>query len=309
MQLESSNRPLLAVAETLAALAIASALTMLLTVPLVFRHMTFEAEVPLVVSGETLEIPVEELAETFREWELGTRVQLIGSENDLPSLLLTGFPSLEVPTQTIHRLLEDAGYLPEPVETRPTMDIELLLRDAGHFLLGIQALVFLVVGGLAIRLRVWPGDPQGGFGPALLWGAGGGLAIFAASVGLSLLLQLIGFPVQEQEWIRALLQDRDTVWALTPWLVLLVPLAEEVFFRGYIFRFLSQRVSFTAGLWVSASFFAVIHFNLSGLLIYLVIGLALAGVYAKARNLLAPVAAHVVHNGLVLLTAILYPGA
>ena len=64
----------------------------------------------------------------------------------------------------------------------------------------------------------------------------------------------------------------------------------------------SLRTLFSTGL------FAVVHFNPSGFAIYLVIGLILGLVYVHSRSLVAPVAAHVVHNGAVLATALIASG-
>ncbi len=131
------------------------------------------------------------------------------------------------------------------------------------------------------------------------------MAAFGCSLLIGLLLHLIGLPPQEQAWLRDLLEDRATILALAPWILLLVPLSEEVFFRAYVFRFVTDRAGLLVGLGISSAMFAVIHLNPSGILIYLVVGLLFAVVYARMKSLAAPVAAHATYNGLVLAAALL----
>jgi membrane protease YdiL (CAAX protease family) len=109
--------------------------------------------------------------------------------------------------------------------------------------------------------------------------------------------------VQEQEWLDALYRDPAAVARLAPWLVLVGPVSEEVFFRGYAFRYIAQEAGVPAGLLISSALFAAIHFNVSGFLVYLGIGCTLAWVHHRTNHLLAPVAGHVVTNAVVLLVS------
>jgi hypothetical protein len=118
-------------------------------------------------------------------------------------------------------------------------------------------------------------------------------------------LGALGIPVEEQDWLRDVLADRRTVLLLMPWIVLVGPVAEEVFFRGYAFRFIRQEAGFPTGLLVSSVLFAVIHLNVSGFLVYLVIGSVLAWVHERAASLLAPIAGHVTINAVVVLYSLL----
>lgn len=296
------TRRLVAVAETLGVLAAAVVLTMLLTVPLILGHMTSEAEFPLIRDpgdDEPPSLSADDLAETLEARGLADHV-LVRHDNGSESLVLMGYTSVESLTAGVHEVLAAAGYRSEPVETRSTVDFEGMLLGSGHLALGVQALAFLALGLLMIRFRVIPAQARGSVRPVLAWGVGGGVAAFAVSLLISLALEWVGLPVREQDWVRTLLQNREAVWKLAAWIVLIVPVAEEVFFRGYVLRFLSQRAGAATGLWVSALLFALVHFNPSGLPIYIVIGLILAWVYRRASSLAAPILAHFIHNSLVL---------
>ena len=189
---------------------------------------------------------------------------------------------------------ETLGQLQSEAELLPELPMILLL----------QALVFVVLGLLAIRLRIRREEPVGRTGPlgAVLIGlAGAGLA-FGLSLVIGTVQSWLGVPVQEQDWVLALADDRETLLRLAPLAVLLAPVSEEIFFRAYMFRFLSQRAGPGVAYGVSSVLFGLIHFNPSGLAVYIGIGLVLAFVYRRSSSLIAPVVGHVCFNALALLT-------
>jgi membrane protease YdiL (CAAX protease family) len=87
-------------------------------------------------------------------------------------------------------------------------------------------------------------------------------------------------------------------------MVLVGPVAEEVFFRRYAFRLLSLRAGAAVGYVGSSLVFGAIHMNLSGLPVYVLIGLVLWWLYQKTGTLWTPIAAHVTLNGLVVAIAV-----
>ena len=78
--------------------------------------------------------------------------------------------------------------------------------------------------------------------------------------------------------------------------VVLAPLVEELVFRGVMFPALVQLKGRTVGLWGTSILFGLIHFNLFSLLPLIVMGLLLALLYERTRNLLAPIAVHAAFN-------------
>jgi membrane protease YdiL (CAAX protease family) len=78
--------------------------------------------------------------------------------------------------------------------------------------------------------------------------------------------------------------------------VVIAPFAEEAFFRGYIFRFVTQRGGIVLGILVSSLLFALVHFHPPLLAIYILYGILFAWLYHWTGRLLAPVTAHVTVN-------------
>jgi membrane protease YdiL (CAAX protease family) len=85
------------------------------------------------------------------------------------------------------------------------------------------------------------------------------------------------------------------VAALSATAAFIVPISEEVLFRGFIFGAIRRRSGPIAAALASAVLFALVHPPLDWLPI-LILALALAGVYEKTGSLLAPMAAHAATN-------------
>ena len=86
-------------------------------------------------------------------------------------------------------------------------------------------------------------------------------------------------------------------------IVLLTPLVEEVFFRGFIFAGLRRALGPAGGMLLSAVIFSGFHIEPSVLLPIFVTGLLLAWLYHRTGSLWPPIAAHAAQNALALLGA------
>ena len=79
-------------------------------------------------------------------------------------------------------------------------------------------------------------------------------------------------------------------------LIILSPIAEELFFRGFLLQKLSGKWGLKAGLLISSIVFAVFHPNILGSLIT---GLLTALIYIKTQNIFAPILCHSLSNTFV----------
>lgn len=197
-------------------------------------------------------------------------------------------------------------------------DASVLLRGAGEMtLLGAAVILLSTAAALLLvswlfvhRPRALAGLPSfGGRDPggALRSGFGWGLLAWVGSqlviVAVAWLLERMGMPVQPQTAQRAIAQLDPVLVVLA--VVIVGPLAEEVFFRGVVFnawlREAGRRWAFIG----SSALFAVIHLSLVTLLPIFLLGLALAWVYHRTGSLLAPMAMHVTVNGISVAVALL----
>jgi membrane protease YdiL (CAAX protease family) len=82
--------------------------------------------------------------------------------------------------------------------------------------------------------------------------------------------------------------------------ILLAPLGEETFFRGFLYRGLRRRFSVWPAALISAFFFGLVHVQGASYLLLVpplfVVGLGLALVYERRQSLLASMAAHATFN-------------
>jgi len=92
--------------------------------------------------------------------------------------------------------------------------------------------------------------------------------------------------------------------ARAPWIfifsvclaVLLGPILEEIFFRGYCYPILKAKWGKGTAMAGSSVFFALIHHNVFAFLPIWFLGMALAYLYEKRKCLIAPIVLHVCHN-------------
>jgi len=99
-------------------------------------------------------------------------------------------------------------------------------------------------------------------------------------------------------------EERGAVVRLLLGLAVLVgPVAEEVFFRGLIYRWLRHRVGVWPGLLTSSFLFALLHTDWVAFVPILALGLLFGWVYERTGSLAAPAAVHIFHNGAMLYLA------
>ncbi|MGZ8563692.1 MAG: CPBP family intramembrane glutamic endopeptidase, partial [Candidatus Limnocylindria bacterium] len=135
------------------------------------------------------------------------------------------------------------------------------------------------------------------------WGVVAWIGASLVSAAVVTLLEALGLDVAPQAAEQAL--ELVEPWVTVLSIVILAPIAEEVFFRGVVFNaLLRERGPRTAYLG-SAALFAVIHLSIVALLPIFLLGLALAWVYHRTGNLLAPIVMHAVVNGISVAIALL----
>jgi membrane protease YdiL (CAAX protease family) len=92
------------------------------------------------------------------------------------------------------------------------------------------------------------------------------------------------------EWLQRL--------ALGAVTIVLAPVAEEILFRGILYPWIKQAGFPRLALWGSALLFAGVHVNAMTFVPLAVLALALTLLYERTDNLLAPITAHALFNGM-----------
>lgn len=85
---------------------------------------------------------------------------------------------------------------------------------------------------------------------------------------------------------------------------ILTPIAEELFFRGFLLSLYAKKVKFLVGIFVSAALFGLAHLQLNVSVDTLLFGIALGLLTWQTESIYPAIALHILKNGLAL-TAIL----
>lgn len=113
---------------------------------------------------------------------------------------------------------------------------------------------------------------------------------------------------QVSELSSAYQTSSDQIYASSLWIQMigagiLVPIAEEILFRGVIFNRLRMFMTGKKAICISALMFGVYHGNLVQFIYATICGLMLAWVYDKYGSLKAPITAHICMNITVLIAS------
>jgi hypothetical protein len=134
------------------------------------------------------------------------------------------------------------------------------------------------------------------------------LEMAALSVGLLLLiyplivlhnfvLVWLGVPTQG-EGITELYQALDTPFPFFLASVILAPLSEEIFFRGFLFQGLRQKYGWVKALLISSAIFAFFHLEPAAFIPTFILGCVLGYAFERSNSLWPGIILHFLVNGL-----------
>jgi hypothetical protein len=151
-----------------------------------------------------------------------------------------------------------------------------------------------------------------GAGRAVEWGFGLGLPLFVGALGLAF-VSLFFYNILYRDVLhRAVPQSMmpslssqgtsgGAIFLYVFTLVVLAPVCEEIFFRGYLYPSFRNRMGMQAAMLLNGAFFSAVHFQLAGFLPRFLIGYGLCYMYERNRTLIAPMIGHALYNGLLVL--------
>ncbi len=124
-------------------------------------------------------------------------------------------------------------------------------------------------------------------------------ALLVANFGMTILLLSAAGLIPMPEAFRQILSQQmaeSSRWSLFLAVVVVAPLAEELFFRGLVLRGYLGRYSVTAAVWTSALLFAVFHLNPWQGVIALPVGVLYAWLFLRTGSLLPGIVGHATVN-------------
>ncbi len=205
------------------------------------------------------------------------------------------------------------------LSTTDMADIMALLRSEGVLNAWMALLLAaMVIGEAGMPLGAWLfgvrryrcGWRSLGFRSFKLWR---GLALSALVVGLGILISYLyeyllgGAEIQaSNDMYKALTDSGFGIATVAITAVVVAPLAEETFFRGFLFAGISKRWGYSWGVIVSGAVFAVAHFGSGGLVPIFILGMLLAWLYKRTGSVWPCILAHFAYNSLALLFMVIY---
>jgi membrane protease YdiL (CAAX protease family) len=96
-------------------------------------------------------------------------------------------------------------------------------------------------------------------------------------------------------------------WSMLLLATILVPIAEEIIFRYFLYRYCKFCMSPGKAMLLTSFIFALIHFNLAAFLPIFVMGIFLIFLYERYGNIIPCIILHGIHNCLVIIIAISFP--
>ncbi|XMB85674.1 type II CAAX endopeptidase family protein [Mycoplasmatota bacterium WC44] len=129
----------------------------------------------------------------------------------------------------------------------------------------------------------------------------GFIIAYCINIGYGITYNLLGVDgkSENQELLESLINSFPLLMLIPT--AFLVPLIEEILFRGVILEFFEKRLGLLMGVLISSIFFGLMHVTDSASLIFLPIYATLGGLFAALyikydRNILVPIGVHLLNN-------------
>lgn len=135
--------------------------------------------------------------------------------------------------------------------------------------------------------------------PAIYYLAAGALLVFS----VTLMAMVIGVPDESYPMLE-LFEDREALWVLGAFGVLVAPVIEEIVFRGFLFAAFEHVHGLGFALAATSLMFSLVHGSQYGwqwqnLLILFWVGLILGAIRARTGSTKATTLVHACYNGLI----------
>jgi len=140
------------------------------------------------------------------------------------------------------------------------------------------------------------------------------VAVVALGILINILYELLLGGAESQTSTEALTESGLGMAYLVILAVIVAPIAEETFFRGFIFTGISKRWGYSWGVVISGALFAVAHVlnvalypsEAATLVPIFILGMLLAWLYKRTGSLWPCIFAHFAYNSLALLFMVIY---
>lgn len=112
------------------------------------------------------------------------------------------------------------------------------------------------------------------------------------------LVRALNYEPPVQPIVEVFMEEKNigVLWVSTLFAAIFGPIAEEIFFRGFMYPALKKKWGMAVSILVTSVIFSLLHTHIVGFLPIMALGILLAYIYEKTGSLLVPVAIHMIHN-------------
>jgi uncharacterized protein len=146
----------------------------------------------------------------------------------------------------------------------------------------------------------------------IFFGAAGYIALIPVLVVIMavtyFVVRCIGYEPPVQPIVEVFMEEKDTsiLWMSALFAAVFGPIAEEIFFRGFMYPAVREKWGKAAGIIGTSVIFSFLHAHIAGFLPIIALGILLTYLYEKTGTLMVPIAVHIIHNvGMVTLVFIM----
>lgn len=128
------------------------------------------------------------------------------------------------------------------------------------------------------------------------------IPVLAVSFGAVLLLaKLFNYTPPPQPIYELIFEEKRTLFiiAVSVMVPIIGPIAEETFFRGFLYGALKNKIGVKLGIIISAFLFSLLHNNLIGFAPILLFGIFLAYIREKTGSIMPSIVIHIIHNSVL----------
>lgn len=126
------------------------------------------------------------------------------------------------------------------------------------------------------------------------------VGVYAVNV---LIFYLAGESPQSQNIVKEFAMEQSNLLLVLYFTMAIVvaPITEEIFFRGYLYGYVRRRLGVGLALGLTGLIFSMLHGYVLAFLPLFVLGIWFAMLYERSKNIVVPITAHFWHNALTVL--------
>lgn len=123
-------------------------------------------------------------------------------------------------------------------------------------------------------------------------------ALFMVLIFTAIILKLTNYSPKEQVIVGMFMRQTNPVFLIYTSIFAAIagPIAEELFFRGFMYTAVKKRMGIFWATMITASIFAFLHGHVVGFLPIMVLGILLAHLYERTGTLVSSITVHMLHN-------------